>query len=1097
MRPLKLTVSAFGPYAAEAVIDLQKLGQQGLYLITGDTGAGKTTIFDAITYALYGQPSGENRDPSMFRSKYAQPEIPTRVELVFSYGGNVYTIRRNPKYERPSKRGSGVTTQKAEAELQMPDGRLITKEKEVNDAVVNIIGLSYTQFAQIAMIAQGDFLKLLLADTKSRQEIFREIFKTRYYMVLQEKLKNEAIQLQRQCETARVSVQQYIQGILCREDSPFIETLEQAKGGELPFQDTVELIETLIEQDKQLYEKYHQQWIELDEQVKLAVSRLAKAEELEKTQQKRKQAYENRQALLLQSETIQQNLKAQQEKIPQQEALAKELAALEAELPRYQELTNQQNSLQNIEHSIQQLQYKQNQQIQAERSKETEIEQWKQELTALAGVEVEKERILREQAQQESRKGILLSLKKDIQEWRNYKTYLQQTEEHCQELNRQQQALSNALLQQKETLKANQEQWAKGEGLETEKQKLLHHIERTKEHENGLNGIVALLQEYSQAKTKTEIAQQTYQQAQQQAEQQGEQYRQKNKAFLDGQAGILAQTIQEGTPCPVCGSCHHPHLAEIPQGVPTKLELDRAKAEFETAQQKAQQASVNAGKEKAALEQREQQLLSKMGLYVDSPSLVMADKQILSLKEQLKVTLTELYQQLQTVEIQIKHRKELAQQLERLEATIANTTQQQEQLNKEISQAEASCTTLQNQRAQAEEKIRCQIQEHLNSFTWKEIPPYIVSQLQEIQSAMEQMAKQLEKLEVQIGRKEQLEGFLPQQEQQCKELEQNLSAVQTELTGEQIRKEQVDEQIQALQKQLHYTSASEAQQQIAALTEKIKGISDARKQAEDAATVHHTELAKIEATIQELDKLLTASKEIDVQAENAHAQALEQQRLLIDEAQKKVHTCVTTNGTALKNILQKSENLKELEEKYTWMRTLSNTANGNLSGKEKISLETYIQMTFFDRIVRRANLRFLAMSGGQYELQRREEAENNRSQSGLELDVIDHYNGSKRSVKSLSGGESFKASLSLALGLADEVQSAAGGIRLDTMFVDEGFGSLDEESLQQAIQVLAGLTEGNRLVGIISHVAELKQKIDKQIVVTKDRAGGSQVKIVV
>ena len=369
MRPLKLTVSAFGPYAAEAVIDLQKLGQQGLYLITGDTGAGKTTIFDAITYALYGQPSGENRDPSMFRSKYAQPEIPTRVELVFSYGGNVYTIRRNPKYERPSKRGSGVTTQKAEAELQMPDGRLITREKEVNDAVVNIIGLNYTQFAQIAMIAQGDFLKLLLADTKSRQEIFREIFKTRYYMVLQEKLKNEAIQLQRQCETARVSVQQYIQGILCREDSPFIETLEQAKGGELPFQDTVELIETLIEQDKQLYEKYHQQWIELDEQVKLAVSRLAKAEELEKTQQKRKQARENRQALLLQSETIQQNLKAQQEKIPQQEALAKELAALDAELPRYQELTNQQNSLQNIEHNIQQLQYKQNQQIQAEKSR--------------------------------------------------------------------------------------------------------------------------------------------------------------------------------------------------------------------------------------------------------------------------------------------------------------------------------------------------------------------------------------------------------------------------------------------------------------------------------------------------------------------------------------------------------------------------------------------------------------------------------------------------------------------------------------------------------------------------------------------------------
>ena len=185
-----------------------------------------------------------------------------------------------------------------------------------------------------------------------------------------------------------------------------------------------------------------------------------------------------------------------------------------------------------------------------------------------------------------------------------------------------------------------------------------------------------------------------------------------------------------------------------------------------------------------------------------------------------------------------------------------------------------------------------------------------------------------------------------------------------------------------------------------------------------------------------------------------------------------------------------------MEKQYTWIRALSNTANGALSGKERISLETYIQRNFFERIIQRANLRFMVMSGGQYELKRRAQAEDNRSQSGLELDVIDHYNGSERSVRSLSGGESFKASLSLALGLSDEIQSTAGGIRLDTMFVDEGFGSLDEESLQQAIRVLTGLTEGNRLVGIISHVTELKEKIDQQIVVTKNRTGG-QAELVV
>ena len=197
----------------------------------------------------------------------------------------------------------------------------------------------------------------------------------------------------------------------------------------------------------------------------------------------------------------------------------------------------------------------------------------------------------------------------------------------------------------------------------------------------------------------------------------------------------------------------------------------------------------------------------------------------------------------------------------------------------------------------------------------------------------------------------------------------------------------------------------------------------------------------------------------------------------------------------MKNIRRQADNLAEVEERWSWVKALSNTANGNLSGKEKIMLETYVQMRYFDRVIQRANTRLMVMSDGQYELKRRIEAENNRSQSGLELDVIDHYNGSQRSVRTLSGGESFKASLSLALGLSDEIQASAGGIRLDTMFVDEGFGSLDEESLQQAIRALVELSEGNRLVGIISHVSELKEKIEKQIVVKKERVGGSRAEI--
>ena len=279
MRPLKLTVSAFGPYAGEVVMDLERLGEQGLYLITGDTGAGKTTIFDAITYALYGEPSGEDRDPSMFRSKYAQPETPTRVELVFSYGGRTYTVRRNPEYERPAKKGGGTTVQKADAELTLPDGRLVTKAREVTREITGIIGLNRSQFSQIAMIAQGDFRKLLQADTKSRQEIFRELFRTRYYMVFQEKMKGEAGKLQRECEAARASVEQYIGGVVCREDDLLRPRLQKAQTGDLPFPETVELIRQLIEEGGEEERSWQGVLDRLDGALKETSALLGKAQE--------------------------------------------------------------------------------------------------------------------------------------------------------------------------------------------------------------------------------------------------------------------------------------------------------------------------------------------------------------------------------------------------------------------------------------------------------------------------------------------------------------------------------------------------------------------------------------------------------------------------------------------------------------------------------------------------------------------------------------------------------------------------------------------------------------------------------------------------
>ena len=308
---------------------------------------------------------------------------------------------------------------------------------------------------------------------------------------------------------------------------------------------------------------------------------------------------------------------------------------------------------------------------------------------------------------------------------------------------------------------------------------------------------------------------------------------------------------------------------------------------------------------------------------------------------------------------------------------------------------------------------------------------------------------------------------------------------------------ELDKQLEAYTGKLRFPGRKEAAAEIARLKGEQQRFKEALAKAEKAHREQAEASAEISGHVLQLKKQLEGIEQKDTAGLTKERDELKKEIERLAEKQRQIHIRKAANETALKSIQAKSAELEGLEARLTWVRTLSNTANGNLSGKEKIMLETYVQMAFFDRIVSRANTRFMVMSGGQYELKRCRAADNNRSQSGLELDVIDHYNGTERSVRTLSGGESFKASLSLALGLSDEIQASAGGIRMETLFVDEGFGSLDEDSLQQAMKALNGLAESNRLVGIISHVTELKERIDRQIVVTKEKSGGSRAVIVV
>lgn len=499
----------------------------------------------------------------------------------------------------------------------------------------------------------------------------------------------------------------------------------------------------------------------------------------------------------------------------------------------------------------------------------------------------------------------------------------------------------------------------------------------------------------------------------------------------------------------MCGSLHHPAPARLSGEAPTEAELEASKEAWETAQQETQEKSLAAGTARAALEERRNQLLRELAAYVDTPALDTARQQISACQSEVERELAQVHGALLELEGRLAHRQELEQEIGRQEEALDSLTKRQEQLQAAITQAEVAQGALGGQLEQLEAALCRELAQHLEPCTLEDAPNAIAGALEQTRNALSQLAEQERVLQKNSQRKAELDRQIPVAEQNLRALEEDAGRLKAELAGAVSRREEMAGQIQSLREGLSFPEPDAAQ------------------------------------------------RRMDAQAQQLRSQELTRQRAEASEAQKAIHTRLVTNETALENILGKSADLEKLEQRYTWMRTLSNTVNGNLAGKEKIALETYIQMTFFDRILQRANLRLMVMSGGQYELKRRREAENNRSQSGLELDVIDHYNGSERSVKSLSGGESFKASLSLALGLSDEVQSAAGGIRLDTMFVDEGFGSLDEESLAQALQALTGLTEGNRLVGIISHVAELKEKIDKQVVVTKEKSGGSRVEIVV
>ena len=932
MRPLRLTLSAFGPYAAETTLDLEKLGKGGLYLITGDTGAGKTTIFDAITYALYDHSSSGIREGSMLRCKYADDKTPTFVELEFEVHGVRYTVRRNPEYQRPKARGEGMTTEKADATLTYPDDRPpVTKAKDVTAAVQEIIGLDYNQFSQIVLIAQGQFTKLLNASTEERSRIFRKLFRTQRYAQLQERLQAEASALNQQRTAQNAKLDSLLGGLQFSPEDPDAEALRALCAQTVP-ETALALLDTLT-------------------------ARQAAALE---------EAGTALQATEAQLDTVQQQLGA----AAQAQRLAQQLAARQAELA----------------------------------AAKPALDAARAEADRHAGDAAQLDALTAQVTQAQSALAAYDALDTLCRQQTEARAAARLAAAQAHKRRTQLDSLNAALAAAEAELAALADADTRLLALQTRSAQLAQRGEALAKLEQRL----ADCQRQAKAAHKAQESYRAAAAAQDEARARRDAL---ERAFLDAQAGLLAESLVEGAPCPVCGSTHHPARALLPHTAPTQAQVEAARQAAAEADRQAQNASATAQSALAAANE------AKTSLRRDAETLLperfTAPEGTVPLTFALMTNvLAEENAALQTAQTDCKAQCRQAEadcrRKAQLEADRQAKTRQRPALEQAAAEAARSAAA-QNASADA---LEGQIAERRAAL------PY--SRRADAQAA-------LDKLEADRST---LRTGMDTAQRKLKQAEQTVAAAEAAV-------EALTAQQTAAQKELPARSAEEL-------------------------TAQQTELTAARETLRSREKQLSAQ--------------------------------LLPNRKTAAQYRAAAEARQTLESRWQWVSALAATAGGTLTSKQKIKLEAYIQMNYLDRILRYANTRLMQMTAGQYELERIG-AENQRSQSGLDLGVIDHYNGTRRSVKTLSGGESFKASLALALGLSDEVQSSAGGIRLDTLFLDEGFGSLDEESLELAIRVLSGLTEGDRLVGIISHVGALKDRIDRQVVVHKARTGGSTVEL--
>ena len=927
MKPLKLTMSAFGSYAGKNVIDFTGQ-QQGIFLITGDTGAGKTTIFDAITYALYNQTSGGERNGNMMRSQYAQQETETYVELEFLYRGQTYRVRRNPDYKITKTLKNGkIREQKVphSVELTMPDGTVFPEKKNATDAkIIEILGLTADQFSQIVMIAQGDFLKLLYTKSDERKMIFSKLFRTDIYWKIQENLRRKSMEMdERIQENDRAFEQEKSRIILLPESE------------ELPLD---ELVERLRER--------------LKDALKEQNLRRANVEELNKKITK----YEEINKLFVSLEKIRQT--------------GRELEARQAESKERR------------------------QQIENARKADKVLVAEQQNLRQQQAVE--------QSAQAIAKMGETLA--DDQEMFETLKTQLQEAEAKQKREAADTQKKMLALEQSFPSYEALQN--ARSE--EQQAKKVWEDLGKTSEESfhKKKAGIAALKEQQKQQEQVVEQTKKNWEQTSLSASESAKHYEHMYEAFLKEQAGILAENLSAGCPCPVCGSTVHPDPAKLSDHAVTELEVEQAKKTRAAAEEKRDMAYAAFEAEKT-------------------------------------------------------EKQKLAQAVEKEEAdfVLAQTIAKQQR-----KEAEQNYVSLQ--------KIAEQIREKL-----------VYPSLAEAKKQYAAMQKALEAAEQEIERKRQKVSELAEAMNTLKG--QKLAEEENQKTAKKLAAKTEKEYAKLLEKS---GFVSEETYHLAILPERSRSkLEREEKEYESQCLRQQSEQKLLEKQVS--GKTYTDTTELNEQLK-AEKQALKE----AEKTYMELHTAYENDRSVLQNCAVYLEKGKKLESEDQVIKSLSKTANGRLSGSAKIDFETYIQRQYFKQIIHEANKRLLTMSNHQFILKLKEEANTGRkTNEGLDLSVYSLVTDSERDVKTLSGGESFLAALAMALGLSDIVERSAGAIHPDMMFIDEGFGSLDAQSRQQAIEVLAELAGDSRMVGIISHVTELKEQIDRKLVVSRTDKGSRAV----